>query len=144
MFASIYRFTLVFSFDFHDVSWTMAQSLTWSVVESAAGVISASLPTIAPLVVACTKHSISTARSLSKSNSQSGTAVLSRTDAQRGAFDGENEIADSAGETASHGNGRYELSKMSSGRRSGSHLKGQGWTMITTDGESETSRDSYP
>lgn len=114
-------------------------------VESAAGIISASLPTMPSLVKTCTQGFISTARSLSKSNpSQSGAAALSRSDAARGAVGGADETTVSAGEQAPHGNRRYELSELSPGARGSSHLKGKGWTIITTDAESEASRDYYP
>ncbi|TGZ82628.1 hypothetical protein EX30DRAFT_305028 [Ascodesmis nigricans] len=50
IFASTYRFTTLFQFDPLDPSWTLADSTTWSLIEGAAGIISACLPTLRPLL----------------------------------------------------------------------------------------------
>ncbi|KAJ5383729.1 hypothetical protein N7517_001640 [Penicillium concentricum] len=138
--ASIYRFSLIFIFDITDVAWTLADAQTWCVVESAAGVISACLPTLAPIVKYFTKGVISTARSISKSNlTQSGTGALSQVDAgEAGLIGGENKVTVTAGDAPRHSNGNYALTDMSPNNRGSSHLKGKGWTMISA----ETDRDS--
>ncbi|RAL07835.1 uncharacterized protein BO97DRAFT_446589 [Aspergillus homomorphus CBS 101889] len=43
------RFSLILSFEAQDIAWTLADAETWCVVETAAGVISACLPTVIPL-----------------------------------------------------------------------------------------------
>ncbi|KAJ5513357.1 hypothetical protein N7463_002909 [Penicillium fimorum] len=138
--ASLYRFSLIFIFDITDVAWTIADAQTWCVVESAAGVISACLPTLTPIVKFFTKGVVSTARSLSKSNlTKSGTGALSQVDAgEVGLIDGENKVTVTAGDAPRHSNGNYALADMSPNNRGSSHLKGKGWTMIST----ETDRDS--
>ncbi|PLB54022.1 hypothetical protein P170DRAFT_326887, partial [Aspergillus steynii IBT 23096] len=50
VFASIYRFSLIFILDMDDIPWTLADAQTWCVVEISAGIISACLPTLVPLV----------------------------------------------------------------------------------------------
>ncbi|CZR56356.1 related to integral membrane protein [Phialocephala subalpina] len=50
VFTSIYRFKTLFEFDPTDLSWTLASACTWCVVECCAGIISACLPTLAPLL----------------------------------------------------------------------------------------------
>ncbi|KAH9205858.1 hypothetical protein DL95DRAFT_489589 [Leptodontidium sp. 2 PMI_412] len=50
VFTSIYRFTTLLPFDPADVTWTSAVPSTWSVIESAVGIISACLPTLGPLL----------------------------------------------------------------------------------------------
>ncbi|RAK81556.1 uncharacterized protein BO72DRAFT_492387 [Aspergillus fijiensis CBS 313.89] len=50
VFASIYRFSLIFSFEINDIAWTLADAETWCVVETAAGVIPACLPTVIPMI----------------------------------------------------------------------------------------------
>ncbi|KAJ5087126.1 hypothetical protein N7456_010742 [Penicillium angulare] len=135
VFASIYRFSLIFKFDITDIAWTLADAQTWCVVEVAAGVISACLPTTAPLVRICTRRLVSTARTFSKSNpTQSESTALSRGNA--GAARSIN-VEESITVETEVGNGprasvaSYTLSEMSP--RGSSHLKGKGWTMISTD-----------
>ncbi|KAH6717156.1 hypothetical protein BKA61DRAFT_718958 [Leptodontidium sp. MPI-SDFR-AT-0119] len=48
--VSIYRFTTLFEFVPSDLTGTLAKACTWVIVESSAGVISACLPTLAPLL----------------------------------------------------------------------------------------------
>ncbi|KAF8859218.1 hypothetical protein BDZ45DRAFT_650426 [Acephala macrosclerotiorum] len=50
VFTSIYRFTTLFQFVPSDLTWTLANACTWVIVESSAGIISACLPTLAPLI----------------------------------------------------------------------------------------------
>ncbi|KAF9892856.1 hypothetical protein FE257_000445 [Aspergillus nanangensis] len=115
VFASIYRFSLIFVFDPNDIAWTLADAQTWCVVETAAGVISACLPTIIPLIKACTKGLASTARS------------LSRTNPTQSASQGNGDVTTGSG-------GNFTLGELSSGNRA-SHLsnKAKGWTVIQTD-----------
>ncbi|KAJ5538285.1 hypothetical protein N7494_007764 [Penicillium frequentans] len=132
VFASIYRFTLIFSFEMTDVAWTLADAQTWCVVEVAAGVISACLPTTAPLVKICTRSLVSTAKSLSKSNlTQTGSRVLSRTDATSRSINVENSISIETDDAHTHraSSASFALENMSP--LSSSHLKGKGWTMIS-------------
>ncbi|KAH6662056.1 hypothetical protein B0J14DRAFT_611323 [Halenospora varia] len=48
--TSIYRFTTLFEFVPSDLTWSLAKACTWVIVESSAGIISACLPTLAPLL----------------------------------------------------------------------------------------------
>ncbi|KAI5858040.1 hypothetical protein BZA05DRAFT_470865 [Tricharina praecox] len=50
VFASIYRFITIFDFETSDTSWTLAKAVIWCLVECSAGVISACLPTLRPLI----------------------------------------------------------------------------------------------
>ncbi|KAL5313085.1 hypothetical protein ACEPPN_019512 [Leptodophora sp. 'Broadleaf-Isolate-01'] len=50
VFTSIYRFTTLFEFVPSDFTGTLAKACTWVIVESSAGIISACLPTLAPLL----------------------------------------------------------------------------------------------
>ncbi|PYI20225.1 hypothetical protein BO99DRAFT_442484 [Aspergillus violaceofuscus CBS 115571] len=69
VFASIYRFSLIFSFGVNDIAWTLADAETWCVVETAAGVISACLPTVIPMI----KHTCcDLVHSLSRAGSSDG------------------------------------------------------------------------
>ncbi|CEJ57171.1 hypothetical protein PMG11_05876 [Penicillium brasilianum] len=139
VFASIYRFSLIFIFNINDAAWTLADAQTWCVVETAAGVISACLPTTAPLVKTCTKGFISTARSLSKSNfTQSGTRTFSKGDAgATGSNTAENKMTGLRADGAHRSNGSYGLSELGPGGREIPHMKGKGWTIISADGESD-------
>ncbi|KAJ5506517.1 hypothetical protein N7453_005474 [Penicillium expansum] len=140
VFASIYRFSLIFIFDINDVAWTLADAQTWCVVETAAGVISACLPTMAPIVKYFTKGVVSTARSLSKSNlTQSETGVLSRVDTgPAGLIVADNNVTDIAGDVSRGSNGNYGLTDMSPNNRGSLHLKGKGWTMINAEVDSDS------
>ncbi|KAI5791892.1 hypothetical protein EDC01DRAFT_784708 [Geopyxis carbonaria] len=60
VFASIYRFITIFQFNPIDTSWTLATACTWCVVECAAGIISACLPTLRPLLKSFTSKFDST------------------------------------------------------------------------------------
>lgn len=139
VFASIYRFSLIFIFNINDVAWTLADAQTWCVVETAAGVISACLPTTAPLVKACTRGFISTAHSLSKSNlTQSVTRAFSSGDAgATGSNSAGKRMTGLQVEGTHRSNGSYEFSDLGPASRESPHLKGKGWTVISTDAESD-------
>ena len=71
IFTSIYRFTTLFQFVPSDLTWTLAKACTWCIVESSAGIVSACLPTLAPLlrgmnVSSWRKHSTSPSSSNNK------------------------------------------------------------------------------
>lgn len=139
MFASIYRFTLIFSFDIRDVAWTLADAQTWCVVEVAAGVISACLPTTAPLVKICTRGLVSTAKSLSKSNlTQSESRVLSRTDATTRSINVESSITIKTDGAHAHRASCESFALGDMSPRASSHLKGKGWTMISAERDSDS------
>ncbi|KAJ5709441.1 hypothetical protein N7493_010775 [Penicillium malachiteum] len=142
VFASIYRFSLIFKFNIEDIAWTLADAQTWCVVEVAAAVISACLPTTAPLVRICTRRLVSTAQSLSRSKaSQSNGTALSKINAGgtrsinvEESITIQTEIANK--NHANDANSSYALSDMSP--RGSSHFKGKGWTMISTDFEHDS------
>ncbi|KAL4921345.1 hypothetical protein BDW62DRAFT_219495 [Aspergillus aurantiobrunneus] len=72
VFASVYRFSLIFKFEMTDVTWTITDSQTWCVVETSAGIISACLPTIVPVVKYLGGQAVSVAiASLPNSNTRS-------------------------------------------------------------------------
>ncbi|PWI69102.1 hypothetical protein PCL_01487 [Purpureocillium lilacinum] len=50
VFASSYRTWVLFNYSKHDVSYTLAPLLAWSDIEMSAGIISACLPTMRPVV----------------------------------------------------------------------------------------------
>ncbi|PWY73108.1 hypothetical protein BO94DRAFT_538994 [Aspergillus sclerotioniger CBS 115572] len=50
IFASIYRFVTLFGVDFEDMTYTLARTNAWCVVEVSSGIISACLPTLRPLI----------------------------------------------------------------------------------------------
>lgn len=54
VFTSIYRFTTLFKFHPADITWTLAESCTWCLIESSSGIISACMPTLRPLVAMIT------------------------------------------------------------------------------------------
>jgi hypothetical protein len=139
VFASIYRFSLIFIFNVNDVAWTLADAQTYCGVETAAGVSSACLPTTGPLVKTCTKGFISTARFLSRSNlTQSGTRALSKGDAGgTGSNSAAKRMTGLLVEGAHRSNGSYGLSELGPGSRESPRLKGKGWTIISTDAESD-------
>lgn len=91
VFASIYRFSLIFQVDMDDIpctspfqlypiyilttcKGTIADAQTWCVVETSAGIISACLPTVVPLIKLLAKGVVTTATTgLSNTNSRSRT-----------------------------------------------------------------------
>ncbi|KAJ5824282.1 hypothetical protein N7447_006622 [Penicillium robsamsonii] len=48
VFASAYRFSVLFSYSPADSSYTLAPTVSWTAIEMAAGIISANLPTLRP------------------------------------------------------------------------------------------------
>lgn len=50
VFASIYRFTVLFSYTAADSSYTLAPVVAWTAIEMSAGITSANLPTLRPAV----------------------------------------------------------------------------------------------
>ncbi|KAJ6035727.1 hypothetical protein N7540_000006 [Penicillium herquei] len=140
VFASIYRFSLIFRFNIEDTAWTLADAQTWCVVEVAAGVISAYLPTTAPLVRLCTRHLVSTAQSLSRSKASQldGTSLSKSNAAQARSINVKESITiqTKAGNKNHISDANYALSDMSP--RGSSHFNGKGWTMIGTDCEHDS------
>ncbi|KAJ5624185.1 hypothetical protein N7510_000494, partial [Penicillium lagena] len=133
VFASIYRFSLIFIFNITDISWTLADAQTWCVVETAAGVISACLPTLAPLVKSCTRTFVSTVRSSSKiNNTQSATGGNTSGRASVA------KITNAGGGLEGTGERDYALERVGpSNLGSRSHVKGKGWTMIRAEFDSD-------
>ncbi|KAJ5723256.1 hypothetical protein N7488_001291 [Penicillium malachiteum] len=133
---------LIFKFNIEDIAWTLADAQTWCVIEVAAAVISACLPTTAPLVRICTRRLVSTAQSLSRSKaSQSNGTALSKSNAGRSreinveeSITIQTEVANK--NRANDANSSYALSDMSP--RGSSHFKGKGWTMTSTDCEHDS------
>ncbi|KAJ5676034.1 hypothetical protein N7462_008931 [Penicillium macrosclerotiorum] len=132
VFASIYRFSLIFQFEITDIAWTLADAQTWCVVEIAAGIISACLPTTTPLVRICTSGLVSKVRTLSRSNLTRGEDETARTITVKDDVIIETDNAHRAM------NASYALSEMSPGTRGSLHLKGKGWTMITADHDKDS------
>ncbi|OJJ07854.1 hypothetical protein ASPVEDRAFT_47054 [Aspergillus versicolor CBS 583.65] len=86
VFASIYRFSLIFQVDMDDIPWTIADAQTWCVVETSAGIISACLPTVVPLIKLLAKGVVTTATTgLSNTNSRSRSKSNTRSNLVRGA-----------------------------------------------------------
>lgn len=48
VFASAYRFSVLFSYDVADSSYTLAPTVGWTAIEMSAGIVSACLPTLRP------------------------------------------------------------------------------------------------
>ena len=48
VFASAYRFTVLFSYSALDPSYTLAPTVGWTAIEMSAGIVSACLPTLVP------------------------------------------------------------------------------------------------
>ncbi|ORY57802.1 uncharacterized protein BCR38DRAFT_353991 [Pseudomassariella vexata] len=51
IFASAYRFTVLFSYSAADPSYTLAPTVVWTAIEMSAGIISACLPTMGPAFI---------------------------------------------------------------------------------------------
>lgn len=49
VFASAYRFTVLFSYSSSDPSYTLAPTVGWTAIEMSAGIVSACLPTMGPI-----------------------------------------------------------------------------------------------
>ncbi|GAB1314742.1 PTH11-type G-protein coupled receptor protein [Madurella fahalii] len=50
VFASIYRFTVLFSYSNNDPTYTLAPTVGWTAIEMSAGIVSACLPTLSPVM----------------------------------------------------------------------------------------------
>ncbi|KAJ5888159.1 hypothetical protein N7495_008200 [Penicillium taxi] len=50
VFASAYRFSVLFSYNSADSSYTLAPVVSWTAIEMSAGIVSANLPTIRPAI----------------------------------------------------------------------------------------------
>lgn len=50
VFASVYRFTVLFGYNQTDSTYTLTNVVAWTIIEIAVGIISACLPTLRPLV----------------------------------------------------------------------------------------------
>jgi hypothetical protein len=50
IFASVYRFTVLFSYSSSDPTYTLAPVVGWTAIEMSAGIISACLPTMRPAI----------------------------------------------------------------------------------------------
>jgi hypothetical protein len=50
IFASVYRFTVLFSYSASDPTYTLAPVVGWTAIEMSAGIISACLPTMRPAI----------------------------------------------------------------------------------------------
>lgn len=48
IFASAYRFSVLFTYDAMDPSYTLAPTVAWTAIEMSAGIVSANLPTLLP------------------------------------------------------------------------------------------------
>ncbi|OJJ53741.1 hypothetical protein ASPSYDRAFT_50504 [Aspergillus sydowii CBS 593.65] len=150
VFASIYRFSLIFEVDMNDIPWTIADAQTWCVVETSAGIISACLPTIVPLIKLLAKGVVTTAttglsntnsRSRSKSNTHSKLARDGNGDSGNG-----HELArlESRGGLVRGDNYNAQVESGGDNRSRGSlHLnehgikKTHGWTVIEASGDSD-------
>ncbi|EED22640.1 conserved hypothetical protein [Talaromyces stipitatus ATCC 10500] len=51
VFASVYRFTVLFSYSAKDPTYTLAHTVGWTVIEMSAGIMSACLPTMRPALM---------------------------------------------------------------------------------------------
>ncbi|KAL3464457.1 hypothetical protein BJX64DRAFT_286582 [Aspergillus heterothallicus] len=159
VFASIYRFSLIFILDINDIPWTLADAQTWCVVEICAGIISACLPTVIPLLKPLLRRvlgvSFSTNSRLKKSNITNTNNGQSQVlEAGSRAQRSENrdrdrdrdydedmyplkEISGTGTGTGMRGS-RGSLNSMSGmGAGMGIKGKGQGWTVIEASGESD-------
>ncbi|CAM1504280.1 Fc.00g018710.m01.CDS01 [Cosmosporella sp. VM-42] len=56
IFASAYRFTVLFSYTSKDPSYTLAPTVGWTAIEMSAGIVSACLPTLKPALTFFARH----------------------------------------------------------------------------------------
>lgn len=56
IFASAYRFTVLFSYTATDSSYTLAPTVGWTAIEMSAGIVSACLPTMKPALTFFGRH----------------------------------------------------------------------------------------
>ncbi|KAH8802576.1 hypothetical protein F5884DRAFT_474588 [Xylogone sp. PMI_703] len=78
VFASAYRFTVLFSYSNTDPTYTLARTVGWTAIEMSAGITSACLPTLRPAVQLILrtlgiKHSISLFRTSADRSKNAGT-----------------------------------------------------------------------
>ncbi|KAL4918722.1 hypothetical protein BDW62DRAFT_180901 [Aspergillus aurantiobrunneus] len=154
VFASIYRFSLIFKVDMNDIPWSIADAQTWCVVETSARIISACLPTIVPLIKLLAKGVITTATTgLSNTNSRSRTSrPKSHTNSRFGrdstGTDGNGHRLDRlesrGGLVRGAGGDNYNVQiESGSGSRGSLHLNGHeikkthGWTVIEGSADSD-------
>jgi hypothetical protein len=93
IFASVYRFTVLFSYSNADPTFTLAPVVGWTAIEMSVGIMSACLPTLRPALIRLSrmigiKGSMSALRSRSSnsaglSNNTGGTTLNSSTDPSR-------------------------------------------------------------
>jgi len=55
VFASAYRFTVLFSYSSADPTYTLAPTVGWTSIEMSAGIVSACLPTLGPVFAAAAR-----------------------------------------------------------------------------------------
>jgi hypothetical protein len=55
VFASTYRFTVLFSYSSADPTYTLAPTVGWTSIEMSAGIVSACLPTLGPVFAAAAR-----------------------------------------------------------------------------------------
>ncbi|KAL2163943.1 hypothetical protein VTH06DRAFT_3156 [Thermothelomyces fergusii] len=82
VFASAYRFSVLFTYTNTDPTYSLAPTVGWTAIEMSAGIVSACLPTIGPVVSLCAgklgiKHIFLSSRSRSRSNNHGASAGLS-------------------------------------------------------------------
>ncbi|KAL2814956.1 hypothetical protein BJX63DRAFT_184994 [Aspergillus granulosus] len=151
VFASIYRFSLIFILDINDIPWTIADAQTWCVVEICAGIISACLPTVIPLlkpilrcVVGASFSTTSRSRKSNTANTNNGGQLQApaggsrvQRSENRDRDDDTFPLKDISGTGPMRGS-RGSLSSMSGmGSGMGMKGKGQGWTVIEASGDSD-------
>ncbi|KAL4881845.1 hypothetical protein BJY04DRAFT_217914 [Aspergillus karnatakaensis] len=155
VFASIYRFSLIFILDMNDIPWTLADAQTWCVVETSAGIISACLPTIVPLIRLLARGVMSTTSSPSKSGTNAQSQSRSKNTRGLQPSDSKNNLTGPRSQNADVGfdfgldgdsvplkevdrgseRGRGGRASVSPGHGHG--IKAQGWTVIRASGDSD-------
>ncbi|KAJ0426098.1 hypothetical protein BJY00DRAFT_298228 [Aspergillus carlsbadensis] len=157
VFASIYRFSLIFILDINDIPWTLADAQTWCVVETCAGIISACLPTVIPLFKPLLRRVLGVSFSSNDKSRSKKSNTTNTNNGQSQVLEGgsrvqrsENRDRDRATDedmyplkeisgtaTGARGN-RGSLNSMSGmGAGMGMKGKGQGWTVIEASGDSD-------
>ncbi|KAL2860653.1 hypothetical protein BJX68DRAFT_261576 [Aspergillus pseudodeflectus] len=157
VFASIYRFSLIFILDIDDIPWTLADAQTWCVVETCAGIISACLPTVIPtlkpllghvLGVSFSTNDMSRSKKSNTTNTNNGQSHVleagsrvqrsENRDRDRDRDEDMYPLKDISGTGTGTRGSRGSLSSMSGmGAGMGMKGKGQGWTVIEASGDSD-------
>ncbi|KAK5658468.1 hypothetical protein OQA88_1857 [Cercophora sp. LCS_1] len=122
VFASAYRFSVLFSYSASDPTYTLAPTVGWTAIEMSAGIVSACLPTLGPVMITIGRTlgirwsllgSLSSSRGgASKSTRPSGqltttkTEIPSRKDSIGTFYRLPDESANVSGETANRGHRR--------------------------------------